>query len=333
MWRSAPLLAATALLLSVQAGVAQPPPIAALAIEKTVTPSGVLVPGNLVTYTSVATNEGPAAALNMTITDPLPAQTVFIAGVASPGATLTTPAVGANGPVTSVWDAAGGTPGGLTPVDTDRTLTVVARVCPETACGPLDNTATASADPVSTSAMSTASTTTSPQVDLAITKSGPMRLRRGETFTYTLNISNAGPSNAPAVQVVDTLPAGFIATDVNPSVGAICSVALDGSTVTCTPDDPIGAANQCTTTFATSFSITITVEVPENLPAGQYTNVATVALTGDCGTDTNPANNTATAVTLVLADPGVPVLSPLAAGALVLLLWGLGTALVRRRRA
>src|SRR5262245_34451325 len=109
-------------------------------------PTDALIPGTLVTYSLLGHNLGPDAALNEKLVDTLPSAEVFISAVASPGATLTTPAVGSNGIVTGVWDAAGGTPGGLTPVDTDRTLAIVTRICPEALCTDADNDATITAD-------------------------------------------------------------------------------------------------------------------------------------------------------------------------------------------
>src|SRR4029079_8227832 len=132
--------------------------------------------------------------------------------IASPGATLTTPAVGANGTPVAVWDAAGGTPGGLTLMNVPRTLTVVARICPEAGCVDLVNTATTSADtPTVVPAQSTTTDPLFPQSNLAIQKLASVeKVKIGDSFTYTLNVSNAGPSNSATTQVVDTLPPGFL---------------------------------------------------------------------------------------------------------------------------
>src|SRR5262245_16285859 len=144
MRRSIGLLAAVLSMAHVSAARASAPP-PELVIEKNATPEPV-TPGNLLTYTITALNDDGQSALNLTITDPLPAEIVFVSAVASPGATLTTPAVGTNGTVEAVWDAAGGTAMGLTPVGVSRTLTVIGRVCPETGCVDIFDTATVSAE-------------------------------------------------------------------------------------------------------------------------------------------------------------------------------------------
>ncbi|MBK6796881.1 MAG: DUF11 domain-containing protein [Acidobacteria bacterium] len=56
---------------------------------------------------------------------------------------------------------------------------------------------------------STASTTVQAMSDLSITKSGPPTVALGGNLTYTINFSNAGPSNAAGVMIVDTLPKGL----------------------------------------------------------------------------------------------------------------------------
>src|SRR6185503_9208459 len=122
--------------------------------------------------------------------------------------------VGANGTVTAIWDAAGGTPGGLTPAGTTRTLTIVARVCPEVACNTvLTNTGTVSSDtpdPLTANNLASTNTTVQSQADLSLTKTGtPTTLQPGQNVTYTLNFANAGPSNSANTVVTDVLPAGF----------------------------------------------------------------------------------------------------------------------------
>ena len=46
--------------------------------------------------------------------------------------------------------------------------------------------------------------------DLALDKSGPETGSAGGTLTYTVSVSNAGPSDAEDVSVEDLLPAGLI---------------------------------------------------------------------------------------------------------------------------
>src|SRR5258708_12636612 len=53
----------------------------------------------------------------------------------------------------------------------------------------------------------TFNTTVSTSADLAITKTGPATAFAGTNITYTLSVTNNGPSNALNVMVTDTLPA------------------------------------------------------------------------------------------------------------------------------
>jgi uncharacterized repeat protein (TIGR01451 family) len=292
-----------------------------LSITKTDSPDPVIA-GNLLTYTMVATNAGPSAALNLMITDPLPAGTVFISAAASAGATLTTPAVGANGTVKATW-------AGLTGPGVSRTLTIVVRVCPDyeqsflpsgkAMCQPnLTDTATVSSDtpdPVPGNNSATAETTVQAQSDLSISKSGPDRAPYSTSsadsiVTYTLSFSNAGPSNAAGVEVKDVLPKGFTLVswsstvpgttlDPNPpaSAGGIQTLIFKLGV--------IGAANQCSTTRPTSGTITIRAKVPIKHPTITVTNTAMISTT-NCLPDPNLANNTSSKNTYIVPPSTVP---------------------------
>jgi uncharacterized repeat protein (TIGR01451 family) len=68
-----------------------------VAIAKTATPA--VVPGGTITYTLVATNNGPGTATNLTVSDPLPAGVLFQSLAAPAGWSCGTPSVGANGTI------------------------------------------------------------------------------------------------------------------------------------------------------------------------------------------------------------------------------------------
>jgi uncharacterized repeat protein (TIGR01451 family) len=264
---------------------------------KTDVPDPVIA-GNLLTYTITATNPGPSAALNFRITDPLPLGTVFISAVASPGATLTTPAVGANGTVTAVWDAAGGTPGGLTPPGVTRTLTIVVRVCPDfqqilnltdaQMCVPnLTNNAVISSDTPGAPFTATSVTTVQAQSNLSISKSAPAQAIYSTTgnpsnITYTITFANAGPSNANNVTITDILPKGFTVVSTTSTVpGTVFTSTTDANAITTVVANlgVLGAANQCQFTFPTSGTITIVARVPIKHPTVSVTNQATILST------------------------------------------------------
>src|SRR5439155_115437 len=92
-----------------------------------------------------------------------------------------------------------------------RTVTVTA---PPT--GTLLNVAWADAatvDPDSTNnngslPASRVTTTVDERADLSVSKTGPATVNAAQNLTYTITVSNNGPSDASAVVVRDTLPAG-----------------------------------------------------------------------------------------------------------------------------
>ncbi len=137
--------------------------------------------------------------------------------------------------------------------------------------------------------------------NLGITKTdSPDPVASGNQLTYTLNVTNSGPENAPVVTVIDTLPPGvsFVSTSV---VGPdLCNVA--GQTVTCTLMNINSGASR---------SFTITVGVPAGTPGGAIlNNSATVSGTFD----TSGGNNSSNASTLVKRQPTITTTASSAIG-------------------
>jgi uncharacterized repeat protein (TIGR01451 family) len=298
-----------------------------MALTKTDVPDPVIA-GTLLTYTLVATNNGPSCARNVMITDPLPPGTVFISAVASPDASnppvLVTPAVGANGTVMATWP-------GKTLVGQTRTLTIVVRVCADfeqaflpagkKMCEPnLTNVATVksdSEDPNPANNTATSITTVQAQSDLDVTKSvvpttAPFSTSVTDSIvTFTINFKNLGPSNAANTVLIDTLPKGFT---VAPGTPAAPNPSTDypGTTFTITTTNGIttvradlgtfGAANQCSLNRPTVGTLIIRARVPMKHPTDEVTNVAEISTT-NCLPDPNLANNRATA-SLQIIPPG-----------------------------
>ncbi|PYX62218.1 MAG: hypothetical protein DMG74_21380, partial [Acidobacteria bacterium] len=117
----------------------------------------------------------------------------------------------------------------------------------QTAGGTLTNTATASGGNELNVTNDSASDTTTivSSSDMAITKTGaPNPVKQGNTLTYTLTVTNNGPSDASNVTVTDTLPTTVSYTSATPSQGT-CSQAT--GTVTCL----LGAMTSGTTATVT----------------------------------------------------------------------------------
>ena len=244
-----------------------------LAITKT---DGVVTatPGGSVTYTVTASNAGPDSVIGATVADTFPAiLTATWTCVGAGGGTCT--AAGSGNVNDTVDLPAGGS----------VTYTVTAVISPA-ATGTLSNTATVSstvADPSPANNSATDTDTLAPMADLAITKTdGVTAAVPGQSVTYTITASNAGPSNAPGVLVADTFPAALTASWT-------CAGAGGG---TCTP---AGVGNLAdTVNLPAGGSVTYTVSATISASAtGTLSNTATVAAPAGV-TDPIPGNNSAT---------------------------------------
>ncbi|NUM44660.1 MAG: S8 family serine peptidase [Anaerolineales bacterium] len=119
-------------------------------------------------------------------------------------------------------------------------------------------------------------------VDVSITKSAPAEAVVGSEFTYTLEVTNAGPATALDTVVEDTLPAGV--TFVSASAG--CTEAA--GVVTCDLGD-----------LASGGSAMIEIVVMADA-TGSVTNTASVSTASP---DTNSANDSDSADTTVVDAP------------------------------
>jgi choice-of-anchor C domain-containing protein len=127
--------------------------------------------------------------------------------------------------------------------------------------------------------------------DLALAKAdSPDPVRVGQPLTYTLTVTNRGPSAATGVTLTDTLPARVTFESADPSQG---SCNQSGGTVGCDLGSLAGGADA-----------TVTIVVTPTI-AGTLTNTATV--TGDQH-DPSDENNRATAGTIADARACPPAI-------------------------
>ena len=252
------------------------------------------IAGTTLSYTLTVSNNGPADVEGFTITDTLPAGAAFESATPSAGLVCgTVPVVGSQGG-TLVCSYAGSLSTSIT-----VPLTVDIRICPEMACAAqISNTAVVGLNDPSQTDSDTSNntaveaTTVETQSSFTVTKTGdPSQASIGQNVTYTIVITNSGPSNAVTPVLTDILPPNFTYVDSRISGGTgSCSAA--GTTVTCNLGT-IGAPDQC----ATSFAEVVTVEIDtlvgsnEGTPlvtpgclAGLVTNTATIA-SGNCLAD------------------------------------------------
>ncbi|MCI0489543.1 MAG: HYR domain-containing protein [Blastocatellia bacterium] len=250
-----------------------------LAVTKT---NGVTTeaPGTPTTYTIVVTNNGPNQVVGATIADTFPA--------ALTGVTFTSAAMG--GATGNTASGAGNINDTVNmPVGSSITYTVMATIDPA-ATGTLSNTATVTvpagvSDPVPANNSATDTDTLTPEGDLSVTKTnGVTTAVPGTPTTYTIVVSNAGPSAVVGATVTDTFPAaltGVTYTSVAAG-GATGNTASGSGNINDTVDMPVGSS--------------ITYTVMANIdPAATGTLSNTATVTAPVGfTDTMPGNNSAT---------------------------------------
>ncbi len=128
--------------------------------------------------------------------------------------------------------------------------------------------------------------------DLALTKSGsPNPVAAGSELTYTIRVSDNGPDPATNALVSDDLPAEIQANSATASSG---SCKITGRHVDCM----LGTVNTLDVP-----TVTIKVTVKPKTKPGTISNTASVS--SDVA-DPQPANNSATATTTVIAASAAP---------------------------
>jgi uncharacterized repeat protein (TIGR01451 family) len=236
---------------------------------------GTAVAGQPFTYTLTITNNGPLTATQVVITDALSGGAVFSAVVASTEpASLTHSFVGAQATFT------------VTNIAPSSVFTIVYTVLPPVNGGVFSNTAViASSVPSDTNPSNDSGggggpVTATANADLAVAKSAaPTLVEPGGVVTYTLTVTNNGPSAAQFVTVTDVLSGGSLGGVVDTSSGV--NVAISGNGVTFTVGS-LSAGNAVTMVYtATAPSL------------GVMTNSAVVtSAVGDLGGGDNQAGVT-----------------------------------------
>ncbi|MCD2491567.1 DUF11 domain-containing protein [Lacrimispora sp. NSJ-141] len=170
-----------------------------LTITKTASPVPV-TSGETLTYTIAVTNKGPSAASNVTVTDPLHA------GILNPeysvdGSSYT--------PWNGQYTVSALAAGAVTTITIRGTVSV-------SQAESLVNTAVVTSDTLDPNPDDNSATTVTPaalSADLEITKTGPAVAEAGGPVTYTITVTNNGPSDAQDVSVTDAVPAAVAGTE------------------------------------------------------------------------------------------------------------------------
>ncbi len=282
--------------------------------------------GTPLSYAIHLSNAGISYAPNARWNLDLPAGTTFTSVSAPAGWACTAPAVGATGSVSCSLPSLA-----LAAADFSVAVQVGAQVPANTTLTATVTAASDGTDPNAANSSATATTLVLSPAHLGASKSAPPVAPIGQGFTYTITLTNSGPSaqnDNPGDEFYDTLPAPLVPTDASASDG-VATVDVPSRTVHWNGRIPANG----------SVTLLITASVPRTVSPGTVlSNQATVQFDAD-GDGSNESSALsddpltaaafdATAVTARLPSP-VPALGlpgiVLLAGCLLGLAW-------RRRR-
>ncbi|HEK8990617.1 TPA: DUF11 domain-containing protein [Clostridioides difficile] len=166
--------------------------LADILVMKTAEPNSA-VPGTLLRYTIQVENLGPANAENVILNDDIPASIINPEYSLDGGATFQ--------PWTGSLNIGTVAPGQLIRI-------IIKGLVSSTATGDITNTAEVSADvPEPVTDSSTVTTPIVPSADIEVIKTSNMDTAvPGETFSYTITVTNLGPSAAQSIVLTDDIP-------------------------------------------------------------------------------------------------------------------------------
>ena len=232
--------------------------------------------GNTLTYEITVTNNGPDNAEGVIVVDPLPAGVVFRSG-----------SIGGQANLVNFDATTGQVTGTIGVLNNGASSVVTITVDVDTnAVSPLNNTASVSStpnsDPNPDNNTTAEDTTVEREVDVQVEKTVTGDPVAGQDVTYTVLVTNNGPSEARGISVTDTLDSNlqFVAGSFDPGTSGT-SLTPAGSSLTF----DVGTLDAAATA---SFSFDVTIDAGAS---GTIPNTANVTTTDN---DTVAANNTST---------------------------------------
>ena len=232
--------------------------------------------GDVVTYRLTVTNNGPSHAVGpISVSDALPANFTYVAGSATVGGVSAGPAVvGQN----LSWVALPDT-GTLSSATGSNQIVIELQATVASTHGAAasvrnEATVTGQNDPNPANNTDDANVRIDTLAEMSIVKTvadGPWLA--GTNVSYTLTVTNSGPSAAPTARVVDTLPSGLTMVSMS-GTNWTCVAAAGASSGSC---DYVGAHPVGTST------ITVVAKIASGLPTttqtNPFTNVADLSWT------------------------------------------------------
>ncbi len=275
-------------------------------VVKTATPPSAIAGQNL-SYVVAAQNigNGLSSADNVTVTDTLPANLVFISASPSSGSCSAVPAANSiTGPGNNAVTCNLGTIAN----SAQQTITIVVRPRTGTLGSTLTNAAsvtTSTPEPNTANNSTTLDTpVTSPALDLQVQKTESVDpLAVGDLTVYSMTITNNGPSAAENVVMTDTMPPSRISyqsftVPASGSCSTIPAVNSFSGTLTCTfASIPAGESRV----------VTITARGEAKGTATNAVSITSTEIAG--GYDTDPLNNADDEDTTVRTKADVQVVS------------------------
>ncbi|MFC4639126.1 beta strand repeat-containing protein [Deinococcus hohokamensis] len=255
-------------------------------------------PGDTITYTITVTNSGTAAATGVKLTDAIPANTTYVAGSTTTNGAATADSTGGTMPYASGAQigSASGYPGVLT-VGAGKEVVVTFRVKVNNpypaAGGGISNVANVTYAGGPSGGVTSPAATTSIGNDLGITKTNNVnQVASGKTTTYTVRVTNYGPSSVTGATVQD------VATGMTLG-GVTCTAAAGNTCVTAPTTNPYTLP-----TLASGAFYEVNVMATITATSGTVSNKVTV--TPPAGSaDSNSSNDTATDTDTIYVLPNV----------------------------
>ncbi len=257
-----------------------------------------VVAGTSYNYAITATNAGSVTASNVVVSDVLPVGVSFVS--ASGNGTTNAGAV--------IWNLGNLAVNGRS----NLTLTVIAP-----AGGNITNVAIVTSTTPDTNSLNNTSppvgTTVTPSADIVLLNTGPTNVVAGTLYTNTVTVTNAGPSTATNLVLVDTLPNGSQVTNLIPVLPAGGSTnfpvvltapgsgpltnSASSSAGTPDPNPANNSSISLVTTISPSANLSVGKTGPSSIFAGtnfiytiSVTNLGPSTATGLLVTDSLPAN-------------------------------------------